>query len=44
MQPEKKKKDPAAIHGGLPLQSKRVGIVISGGNVDLARFASLLSE
>lgn len=34
----------AAIHGGLPLQGKRVGIVISGGNVDLARFASLLSE
>ena len=34
----------AAIHGGLPLKGKRVGIVISGGNVDLERFASLLSE
>lgn len=34
----------AAIHGGLPLQGKRVGIVISGGNVDLTRFANLLSE
>lgn len=33
----------AAIHGGLPLKGKRVGIVISGGNVDLERFASLLS-
>ena len=34
----------AAIHSGLPLKGKRVGIVISGGNVDLERFASLLSE
>ena len=25
----------AAIHAGLPLKGKRVGIVISGGNVDL---------
>ena len=34
----------AAISGGLPLKGKRTGIVISGGNVDLERFASLLSE
>jgi threonine dehydratase len=34
----------AAINGGLPLKGKRAGIVISGGNVDLERFASLLSE
>ena len=34
----------AAIHAGLPLKGKRVGIVISGGNVDLQLFASLLSD
>ena len=34
----------AAIHGGQPLKGKRVGIVISGGNVDLSRFASLLAD
>jgi threonine dehydratase len=32
----------AARHAGLPLQGKRVGIVISGGNIDLARYAELL--
>jgi threo-3-hydroxy-L-aspartate ammonia-lyase len=32
----------AARHGGLDLKGKRVGIVISGGNVDLARFAQLV--
>jgi threonine dehydratase len=31
-----------ARHGGLPLRGKRVGIIISGGNVDLARYAELL--
>jgi len=31
----------AARHAGLPLAGKRVGIIISGGNVDLARFAQL---
>lgn len=31
----------AARHAGLDLKGKRVGIVISGGNVDLARFAQL---
>ncbi|MDR3379314.1 threo-3-hydroxy-L-aspartate ammonia-lyase [Cupriavidus basilensis] len=33
----------AARYAGLPLQGKRVGIIISGGNVDLARYAALLS-
>ena len=32
----------AACHAGLPLAGKRVGILISGGNVDLARFAELV--
>jgi len=31
-----------ARHAGLPIQGKRVGIVVSGGNVDLARYADLL--
>jgi threonine dehydratase len=31
-----------ARHAGLPIQGKRVGVVISGGNVDLARYAELL--
>jgi threonine dehydratase len=33
----------AACHAGLDLQGRRVGIVISGGNVDLPRFAQLLA-
>ncbi len=32
----------AAWHGGLPLQGKRVGVIVSGGNVDLRRFAELM--
>jgi threonine dehydratase len=32
----------AALHAGLPLAGKRVGIVVSGGNVDLTRFAELV--
>ena len=32
----------AAWHGGLPLRGKRVGVIVSGGNVDLTRFAKLL--
>ena len=32
----------AACHAGLPLQGLRVGVVISGGNVDLARYGALL--
>ncbi|HEY0491586.1 MAG TPA: threo-3-hydroxy-L-aspartate ammonia-lyase [Telluria sp.] len=29
----------AALHGALPVEGKKVGIIISGGNVDLAAFA-----
>ncbi len=32
----------AACHAGLPLAGQRVGVLISGGNVDLARFAALV--
>jgi threo-3-hydroxy-L-aspartate ammonia-lyase len=31
-----------ALSGQLDLREKRVGIVVSGGNVDLLRFASLI--
>jgi threo-3-hydroxy-L-aspartate ammonia-lyase len=34
----------AACHAGLGLEGKRVGVIISGGNVDLARFAQLMSQ
>jgi threonine dehydratase len=32
----------AACYAGLPLAGKRVGVIISGGNVDLHRFAEFL--
>ena len=32
----------AARHAGLPIQGKRVGVLVSGGNVDLARLAEFL--
>ena len=32
-----------ALHGAVPLQGKRVGVVVSGGNVDLLRFGELLA-
>ena len=34
----------AACHAGLPLAGKRVGVIISGGNVDLRRFGELLAS
>ena len=34
----------AALHSALPVAGLRVGILVSGGNVDLARFAALVSE
>jgi threonine dehydratase len=39
----------AALHGvvnagAYPVAGKKIGILISGGNVDLARFAKLVSE
>jgi threonine dehydratase len=33
----------AALHGAVPIQGKRVGILVSGGNVDLAMFAKLIA-
>ena len=33
----------AACHAGVPLVGQRVGVVISGGNVDLGRFGELLA-
>ena len=32
----------AASLGGLPLAGKRVGVILSGGNVDLQRFSQLV--
>lgn len=32
-----------ARHGGIALQGKRVGVVISGGNVDMSHYARLLT-
>ena len=34
----------AARHAGLPLSGKRVGVIVSGGNVDLVRFAELINS
>jgi threo-3-hydroxy-L-aspartate ammonia-lyase len=34
----------AALEGALNVRGKRVGIIVSGGNVDLARYAELLSS
>ena len=31
-----------ARHAGVPIAGKRVGVIISGGNVDLTRFAQLV--
>jgi len=33
-----------ALRGGLGLEGKRVGIILSGGNIDLLRFAQLISD
>ncbi len=32
----------AACHAGLPLEGRRVGVILSGGNVDLTRYAELI--
>jgi threonine dehydratase len=32
----------AARHAGLPIRGKRVGVILSGGNIDVARYAELL--
>jgi threonine dehydratase len=33
----------AARHAGIPIRGARVGVVISGGNIDLARYGELLA-
>ncbi|MBY0408774.1 MAG: threo-3-hydroxy-L-aspartate ammonia-lyase [Burkholderiaceae bacterium] len=33
-----------ALHGGIDLRAKRVGILISGGNVDMSRYARFLAD
>jgi threonine dehydratase len=33
----------AARHAGVAIRGARVGVVISGGNIDLARYAELLA-
>lgn len=33
-----------ALHGGIPLAGARVGVIISGGNVDLERYARFLAD
>lgn len=32
-----------ARHGGIDLRGQRVGVIVSGGNVDMARLAQLLA-
>jgi threonine dehydratase len=32
------------MHGGVPLRGRRVGVILSGGNVDLARFCALAGQ
>jgi threonine dehydratase len=32
-----------ALHGGLALAGRRVGVIVSGGNVDLQRYAQLIA-
>ena len=34
----------AAFDGAVPVAGKRVGVLLSGGNVDIGRFASLLAQ
>ena len=33
-----------ARYGGINIKGKKVGVLVSGGNVDLLRLASLLSK
>jgi threonine dehydratase len=34
----------AALEGAVPVAGKRVGVIVSGGNIDLARYAQLLAQ
>ena len=33
-----------ATHAGLPIQGRRVGVLVSGGNIDLPRYSELLAS
>jgi threonine dehydratase len=33
----------AALQAGDSLQGKKVGLIVSGGNIDMARFSQLMS-
>ena len=33
-----------ACHGGIPVTGRRIGVIVSGGNVDLRRFGQLVSD
>jgi threonine dehydratase len=34
----------AALEGLIPLRGQRVGVIVSGGNIDARRYAQLLLE
>ncbi|MDQ3188646.1 MAG: pyridoxal-phosphate dependent enzyme, partial [Pseudomonadota bacterium] len=34
----------AALEGGLDVRGKKVGVILSGGNIDVARYAALLGQ
>jgi threonine dehydratase len=34
----------AVLEGARPVQGKRIGVIVSGGNIDLARYAQLLTQ
>jgi threonine dehydratase len=34
----------AVLEGAVPIAGKRVGVILSGGNIDVARYAQLLTE
>ncbi|MBK8015608.1 MAG: threo-3-hydroxy-L-aspartate ammonia-lyase [Betaproteobacteria bacterium] len=34
----------AVLHGAVPVRDKRVGVIVSGGNVDVKRFAELVLQ
>jgi len=33
----------AALEGKVPVEGKRVGVIVSGGNIDAARYGQLLA-
>jgi threonine dehydratase len=34
----------AALEGGLDVRGRRIGIIVSGGNIDVDRYAELLTQ